>query len=188
MTPETARDLSTLRSKFYHLLGAKLDVAVTIAREKSYASTLPKVSWTDQQQRLNYLCLYAYSAPDILVPDRPLVLRIGVNLGAEFMANTKGGRGMRRYNQDCQFYLTLMPEEVLDAVPWLVVAMHRHMQDWQTRPMAPYGLASSQPLGAVTSMWTQAARQQVYRSLQATEGVGLDYTAMVAVADKACMS
>jgi hypothetical protein len=164
MTPEAIRAVSTLRSEFYGSFAENLGTMVTIAPEKSYARALPKVSWTDSQQRLNYLCLYAYSAPDILVPDRPLLLRIGLNLGAEFVDPGKGSRSLRRYNQDCQFYVTLLPQETLGAVPWLVAVVHSHSQDWPMLPSPPHGLASSQPLEATVSMWTQAARQGVNQS------------------------
>lgn len=168
MTPEATREISKLRAEFYSLFANGLGTAVTITKEKSYASTPPKASWTDEQQRLNYLCIYAYSAPDVLVPERPLVLRIGVNLGAELFAGPSRSKGARRYNQTCQFYLTLLPTEVLESMAWLLdVLKHNPELTPAALPESSYTLDYDATLGQVASFWTRTAQQQVQRPIQA---------------------
>ncbi|MBE9139835.1 hypothetical protein IQ254_22000 [Nodosilinea sp. LEGE 07088] len=162
MTPEVTQQVSKLRSEFYTQFAKTQATTVTINKEKSYASTPPKVSWADSQQRLNYLCIYAYSAPDALVPDRPLVLRIGINLGAEVMAGASRGKGIRRYNQTCQFYLTLLPDEALALMPWILDALNRDTKPQLTTLPQPAHLLVPEPGGSVApSFWTHAAQKAV---------------------------
>jgi hypothetical protein len=162
MLPESAQQVSKLRTQFYRSFADALDVSVTITREKSYASTLPRVSWTDEQGRLNYLCMYAHSAPDVLLPDRPLVLRVGVNLGAELFMGSGPGRGSRRYNWTCQFYLTLLDAELPAALPWIIQALGQpHGLDLDALPALPYTLESKATAGQANSLWTHLALRQM---------------------------
>ncbi|WOD37697.1 hypothetical protein [Nodosilinea sp. E11] len=168
MTPEVTQQVSRLRSEFYAQFADAQNTAVTINKEKSYASTPPKVSWTDTQQRLNYLCIYAYSAPDVLVPDRPLVLRIGVNLGAEVLAGVSRGKGIRRYNQACQFYLTLLPDEAMALMPWVLDALNRDAKPQLTTLPLPYHKLVPELGGSVApSFWTHTAQRAVKSPLSA---------------------
>ncbi|NJL45368.1 MAG: hypothetical protein HC922_05755 [Leptolyngbyaceae cyanobacterium SM2_3_12] len=168
MTPEATREISKLRTEFYSLFADSLGTPVTITKEKSYASTPPKASWTDEQHRLNYVCIYAYSAPDVLVPDRPLVLRIGVNLGAELFAGPSRSKGSRRYNQTCQFYLTLLPPEALESMDWLIHVLQCSGDlTLESLPPSPYSLDCDSSLGQVASFWTRSAQQRVQQPVAA---------------------
>lgn len=169
MTPEVTQQVSKLRSEFYAQFADTQDTVVTINKEKSYASTPPKVSWVDAQQRLNYLCIYAYSAPDVLVPNRLLVLRIGVNIGAELLAGVSRGRGIRRHNQACQFYLTLLPDEALGLMPWIIDALDRDTKPGlATMPLPVHKLVQELDGSLVPSFWTPTAQQAARASLAAT--------------------
>ena len=160
MLTESAQQVSKLRAQFYRSFADALDVSVNISREKSYSSTLPRVSWTDDQGRLNYLGMYAHSAPDLLLPDRPMVLRVGVNLGAELATGASAARGHRRYNWTCQFYLTLIPPELSAALPWILQALNQPRGlDLEALPELPYSLESKP--GQVNSLWTRHALQQM---------------------------
>jgi hypothetical protein len=120
MTPSAIRLVSQLRHEFYSLFAAAMKVQVHITNGKSYTSNLSMASWTDSRHRLNYLYVYAHTAPDELVPERPLVLRLAINKGAGTVANSKRGKGEPGLNQNWHFELTLLPEEILDFLPWLV--------------------------------------------------------------------
>jgi hypothetical protein len=179
MLPDSAQQVSKLRTQFYRSFADALDISVNITREKSYASTLPRVSWTDQQGRLNYLCMYAHSAPDVLMPDRPLVLRIGVNLGAELFMGSGPGRGSRRYNWTCQFYLTLLAAELPAALPWILQALEQpHGLDLGSLTGLPYTLEGRAAAGQAKSLWSRQALQQV-QSLRSVPVVSPDYAALL---------
>ncbi|MGJ3251950.1 MAG: hypothetical protein ACFE0J_12585 [Elainellaceae cyanobacterium] len=120
MTPETIRIVTQLRDEFYTLFAASMKVPVTITNRSSYASTPSMASWVDNDQRLNYVCVYAYTAPDELVPNRPFILRVAVNKGAEMGAIARRGRGYQRVNRRKHFELTVLPSEILDFLPWIV--------------------------------------------------------------------
>jgi hypothetical protein len=169
MTPEVTQQVSKLRSEFYAQFANTQDTPVTINKEKSYASTPPKVSWVDNQQRLNYLCMYAYSAPDVLVPSRLLVLRIGVNIGAELLAGTSRGKGIRRHNQDCQFYLTVLPDEALGLMPWIAHALSRDTKPrLATMPLPSHTLVQDLEGSLVPSFWTPTAQKAARSPLSVT--------------------
>jgi len=175
MLPESAQQVSKLRAEFYRSFADALATPVNISREKSYASTLPRVTWTDEQNRLNYLCMYAYSAPDVLLPDRPLVLRVGVNLGAELSTGSSPGRGSRRYNWTCQFYLTLLSPELPAALPWVIKALGQpYGLDLGAMPELPYTLESKAVAGQVDSLWTPSALRQMKQPTMAAVSSGVE--------------
>ncbi|MBE9182512.1 hypothetical protein IQ268_28585 [Oculatella sp. LEGE 06141] len=120
MTPETIRTISQLRHEFYSLFAASLSTPVNITNEKAYSSNLSRASWIDAKQQLNYVCIYAYTAPDALVPERPFILRVAINRGADVIAAAKRGKGNQGLNRKWQFELTLLPEELLEFLPWVV--------------------------------------------------------------------
>lgn len=120
MTPSAIRLVSQLRHEFYSLFAAAMDVPVHVMTGNSYASNLATASWLDRQQRLNYVYVYAHTAPDELVPERPLVLRVAINKGAGIGAISKRGKGCKGMNQSWSFELTVLPEEVIDFLPWIV--------------------------------------------------------------------
>lgn len=176
MLPDSAQQVSKLRAQFYRSFADSLGVPANISREKSYASTLPRVSWTDDQGRLNYLCMYAHSAPDVLLPDRPLVLRIGVNLGAELAMGSSPGRGSRRYNWTCQFYLTLLSAELPAALPWILQALAQpHGLDLDSLEGLPYSQATG---GQANFLWSRQALQQMQQP-RSVATVAPDYVALL---------
>ena len=120
MTPAAIRLVSQLRHEFYAGFAATMEVPVTITNENSSASNPSMAYWVDNQQRLNYVRIYAHTAPDELVPDRPFILRLAVNKSADSAATARRERGCQGLNQSCHFELTLLPEEVLDFLPWIV--------------------------------------------------------------------
>lgn len=120
MSPAAMRIVSQLRNEFYSRFAAAMGVPVTIIQGNSYASNLARVSWLDAKQKLNYVCIYAHTAPDELVPDRPLILRLAVNQGAGIGMMPKRGMTQQKVNHSWRFELTLLPEETLDFLPWIV--------------------------------------------------------------------
>jgi hypothetical protein len=120
MTPAAIRLVSQLRQTFYTEFAAAMHFPVNITSGNSYASNSATASWIDAQQQLNYVYVYAHTAPDALVPDRPLVLRVSLNKGAGIGVLSKRGKGCRGFNQTWSFELTVLPEEVLDFLPWII--------------------------------------------------------------------
>ncbi len=120
MTPEAIRIISQLRGEFYTLFSGQMDVPVNVTHEHSYVGKLSLASWVDTRKQLNYVCVYAYSAPDAFFPERPFILRISVNKGAGLLAAAKRGQAVRGQNFRWHFELTLMPDEILDFLPWVV--------------------------------------------------------------------
>ncbi|MBE9170888.1 hypothetical protein IQ238_26370 [Pleurocapsales cyanobacterium LEGE 06147] len=121
MTPEAIRIVAQLRREFYTLLAATIQVPVSISKDNPSTSCRSMASWIDDRKRLNYVLVYAYIAPDALVPKRPFILRVAVNKGAGlFVNNTKWRKDCRSLNQSWDFELTLLPEEILDFLPWVV--------------------------------------------------------------------
>lgn len=120
MSPAAMRIVSQLRNEFYSRFAVAMDVPVTITQGNSYASNLARASWLDARQQLNYVCIYAHTAPDELVPDRPLILRLAVNQGAGIDMMPKRGTTSKKVNHCWRFELTLLPEELLDFLPWII--------------------------------------------------------------------
>lgn len=120
MTPSAIRLVSQIRQEFYSLFAAVMETPVHVMGGNSYASNLATASWLDRRQLLNYVYVYAHTAPDELVPERPLVLRVSINKGAGIGAISKRGKGCKGLNQSWSFELTALPEEVLDFLPWIV--------------------------------------------------------------------
>jgi hypothetical protein len=119
MTPESIRVLSRLRSEFYSLFVATMNVPVKISGS-SYNSVSFIASWIDDKAQLNYLNIYAYTAPDELLIERPFILRVAINKGAGSIVFSRQGQLCRGLNQRWQFELTVLPEEIMDFLPWVV--------------------------------------------------------------------
>ena len=119
MTPEAIRIISQLRCDFYSLFAAAMNVPVKITG-KSYSSSFHIASWVDGKQRLNYVNIYAYTAPDNFIPKRPFILRVAINKGAGKVTTGKHDQECRGFNQGWDFELTVLPEEILDFLPWIV--------------------------------------------------------------------
>lgn len=120
MTPESIRVLSKLRSDFYSLFVSTMNVPVKISGS-SYNSVSFIASWIDDRDQLNYLNIYAYTAPDeLLLERRPFILRVAINKGIGSVVFARQGQLCRGLNQRWQFELTVLPEEIMDFLPWVV--------------------------------------------------------------------
>jgi hypothetical protein len=119
MTPESIRLLSSLRSEFYTQFVAAMQVPVKISGS-SYNSISFVASWLDNREQLNYLNIYAYTAPDELSVNRPFILRVAINKGAGNMGFARQGQAFRGVNQKWQLELTLLPDQLIDFLPWVV--------------------------------------------------------------------
>lgn len=129
MTPAAIRVVSQLRQEFYALFAAAMKVSVSITRGNASTSNPSMGFWLDRHQQLNYVYVYAYTAPDELVPERPLVLRVAINRNVGIVATAKRGKGCQGVNQNWHFELTLLPEEILDFLPWIVALVRFHDDD-----------------------------------------------------------
>lgn len=162
MTPDAIRIVSQLRREFYSLFAAAMDVPVSITSGSSSTGNPPMAFWIDERQRLNYLRVYVHTAPDKLIPERPFILRVSVNKGGGIVAVSKWRRDYQGLNQDWHFELTLVPEEVLDFLPWLVSLVKSRNQgsgSFIQEPPHPFNSKiSSVPLS--NDAWTQKAQQE----------------------------
>jgi hypothetical protein len=162
MTPEAIRIVAQLRREFYSLFAAAMDVPVSITNGSTSTGNPPLAFWIDDRQRLNYLRVYVYTAPDELIPERPFILRVSVNKGGGIVAVTKWRRDYRGLNQDWHFELTLLPEEMLDFLPWLVCLVKSRDQDsasFVQEPPHPFNGESAHML-SFNEAWTQKAQQE----------------------------
>lgn len=171
MTPAIIQKLFQIRREFFTALSAALSneigLPVNVIQGSSSTGSPSRASWTDNQQRLNYVCLYAHMAPDALVSARPFILRIGVNkgLGLEI---TKYGRGSQRFNQGLQFELTLLPEETFDVLPWLISVLKADDECSTAIPSLPR-LLNGDTAKAVLSQgaWTHSANRRFSQTFTA---------------------
>lgn len=136
MTPETIRTLGQVRQEFYIAFAAAIDAPANITKGNLYSSNTPRISWTDRHQRLNYLCVYAHVAPDQLLPDRPLILRLGVNKGLGLDAR-HGKESQQASQKLLRFELTLLPDEILDFVPWLASLLQSSVKSYEIMELPP---------------------------------------------------
>jgi hypothetical protein len=146
MTPESIRIISQLRSEFYSRFATAMGIPVKITNGNSFSGNLSTASWMDNRQELNYVRIYAYTAPDVLVPDRPFVLRVAVNKGIETISPTNRMQGCQGLNRRWNFELTLLPEEILDFLPWivdLVMSYERSSASVVSEPPHPFDLETS---------------------------------------------
>ena len=161
MTPEAIRIVSQLRGEFYSLLATAMKVPVSLTQDNSSASHRSMASWIDDRQRLNYVLVYAHTAPDALVPERPFILRVAVNKGAGLVVNPKRRKDYRELNQSWHFELTLLPEEILDFLPWIVSLVKSHDKcsaSFVQTPPHPFNFKISHVL-LLHNAWTEKAWQ-----------------------------
>ena len=160
MTPEAIRTVADIRQEFYNLLAPALGVPVHITKGSSYLGNTPKMSWTDSDQKLNYICVYAHTAPDALVPDRPLVLRLGINQGLG-LEPLKGRQHKHPIGQKLlRFELTLLPDEILRFVPWVADVFHSYKAGSDIGLEPPYQLNSDTLADLLAyGAWTYEAAQ-----------------------------
>lgn len=161
MTPEAIRIVSQLRHEFYALFAAAMKAPVTITTGNPSMGNPPIASWIDDRQRLNYLRVYVYTAPDELIPQRPFILRVSVNKGGGMSTAAKWRKDCQGLNQSWHFELTLLPEEILDFVPWTVSLIRSHNQG--STPLVqepPHPFEFKMPREFLfNDAWTQKARQ-----------------------------
>jgi hypothetical protein len=118
MTPEIIKTISKLRSDFYTSFTEAMEEPVRISGN-SYNSLACIASWVDCNQKLNYLTIYAYRSPDALATDRPFILRLSINKGAGIEVLPRHGQMCQGTNREWRFEMTLLPEELLDFLPWI---------------------------------------------------------------------
>lgn len=162
MTPEAIRIVAQLRREFYLLFATAMKVPVSITNENSYASNPSMASWVDDRQKLNYVYIYAHIAPDESVSERPFILRLAVNKGAGVVAAAKREKDCRGLNQSWHFELTLLPEEILDFLPWLVSLVKsrdKGSASFVIEPPHPFDFKTSNVVLGHNA-WTQKAWQQ----------------------------
>lgn len=162
MTPEIIRTISKLRNDFYASFAEAMEEPVKISGN-SYNSLASIASWVDTNQRLNYITIYAYLAPDALANDRPFILRFSINKGAGTVALPRHGQACQGLNQQWSFELTILPEELLDFLPWivdLVQAQTQGLHSFTQRPPHPVNPDFFASLKSV-HFWTVAAERLV---------------------------
>ena len=167
MTPEAIRIVTQLRREFYSLFATKMEVPVIITNSNSCASNPSIASWIDRQQRLNYVCIYVHLSPDELVPNRPFLLRLAINKGAGIGVSAKQHKDYQGLNQRWHFELTLLPEEILDFLPWivsLVKSYEKGSPSLTLEPPHPFEFKMSNLLLS-HDIWTQKAGLQASHSL-----------------------
>lgn len=162
MTPEAASILSSLREDFYRTFKAKLKAPVKVSKGKSLIfnpAMAPIVSWVDQHNRSNYLSIYAHTAPDALIPHRPLLLRVAVNLWPSTSGQSAKSTKESHLNRDWSWEITLLPEEIMAFAAWLASWIGAEGQSTELAQRSPYPLEFFTPVkGQATNLaWTLAA-------------------------------
>ena len=158
MNPEAIRLVCQLRRDFYSLFAGAMNVPVRIT-SKSYSSNSPIAFWVDERQRLNYINIYAYTAPDEFIPKRPFLLRMAINKSAGSVTIVKYGQECRGLNREWDFELTVLPEEILDFSPWIVSLIKAHDQGshWlEQKPPYPFDFKAPD-VGLFNDAWTKKA-------------------------------
>lgn len=160
MTPEATRTITTLRREFYSRFATVMDRPVKITGS-ALNSSASIASWVDHRERLNYINIYAYSAPDELLCQRTLILKLAINKGAGSINFVRRDQPCRGLNQTWQFELTVLPEEILNLLPWMIHVIQTKAKgsfaSSQTPPY-PVELDAANVLLA-TEAWTQQAKQ-----------------------------
>ncbi|MBD2195327.1 MULTISPECIES: hypothetical protein [Calothrix] len=159
MTPEAKHIVSEIRREFYSLFAAAMKTSVSIS-STSYSSNSPIASWMDNRQQLNYVNIYAYTAPDEFNPLSPFILRLAINKSAlQFMMGKKWQKS-RGLNLLWNFELTVLPREILDFLPWIVSLVEAQNQVLPSMLQSPpHPLEFQIPdVGLCNNLWTHEAR------------------------------
>ncbi|HEY9660190.1 MAG TPA: hypothetical protein V6C65_17165 [Allocoleopsis sp.] len=173
MTPDAIRTISHLRQSFYTLFASAMGVPVKITNRNSQTGNSSIASWVDSQQRLNYMYIFAHTAPDDLVPERPLTLRIRVNKGGDTIALTRQKRADQELNHSWHLELILLPDEILDFLPWVVSMVGLYDRgSVAVVPPPPHPLDSSPSSKLLFhSTQTQKASTQLSQKLFSSKGI-----------------
>ncbi len=162
MTPEAIRTISDLRRKFYSLFASAMKTPVILAGNSQTGDSYV-ASWLDDRQQLNYVRIQAHTAPDHLIPGRPFILRMSMNKGIGIMPRAIWGSECQGLNRDWHFELTVLPEEILDFLPWIVsfVKTHNHNTPtaWTQEPPHPCDFKLVSGLLLSDQAWTRKAWQ-----------------------------
>jgi hypothetical protein len=139
-----------------------MQIPVRITNKSSQASNFSIASWVDVWQRLNYLCIFAHTAPDEFIPERPLILRLTINKGGDTVAISRQKKSGQELNQSWSLELVLTPEEVLDFLPWIVSLVKSHDTSTASALEPPHPL-NSNPSDVVLSqsLKTQRANNEL---------------------------
>lgn len=157
MTPEAKRIVGELRREFYTRFAAAMNVPVKITGA-SYSSNSPIAFWIDTRQQLNYVNIYAYTAPDEFFPNRPFLLRVTINKNAGRVTMLKQGQEYRGFNWGWDFELTVLPEEILDFLPWIVSLVKTHDISPSVVQSPPHPFNLEVPaVGLFNQAWTEKA-------------------------------
>ncbi|MEH2150753.1 hypothetical protein [Nostoc sp.] len=158
MNPEAKHIVSELRREFYSNFAAAMNIPVMITGT-SYSSNSPIASWMDHRDRLNYINVYAYTAPDEFVPFRPFILRLAINKSAGRVTVLRKGQVCRGLNLVWDFQLTVLPKEILDFLPWIVNLVETHDKNPSLLLQSPPHLFELEvpEVGLFDNAWTQKA-------------------------------
>jgi hypothetical protein len=164
VTPETIRTISDLRREFYASFIAAMCTPVKLGNSP-YGSSFSIASWIDENQYLNYVNIYAHTAPDELQSERTLILRVSINRGAGDLTAARKGPNCQGLNRKWWFELTLLPEEMLDFLPWVIDLVEAKTKNLLTSVReAPHPLTFNESnLLQSTKAWTQKAQQSFYQ-------------------------
>ncbi|WP_242041247.1 hypothetical protein [Leptolyngbya sp. FACHB-261] len=120
-------------------------------------------TWLDDKQQLNYVRIQAHSAPDELIPERPFLLRVSVNRGIGIAPRATWGKECQGLNRDWHLELTVLPEEILDFLPWIVSFVKTHSSDnattWAQEPPHPFDFQRVADTLLLSEAWTRKASQ-----------------------------
>lgn len=158
MTPETKRIVGELRNEFYHLFATAMNTPVKIIGA-SYSNNSPIAAWVDHTQRMNYINIYAYTAPDDFIPKRPFLLRVAINKSAGRITFGKQAQDCQGLNCEWDFALTLLPAEIIDFLPGIVSLIKAHDRNLKCLPgmLYPFGSKQSKILLLDNNFWTESA-------------------------------
>jgi hypothetical protein len=158
VTPEAKHIITELRREFYSLFSAAMKTPVKVSGT-SYSSNSPIASWMDRRQRLNYVNVYAYTAPDETIPLRPFILRLAINKSACSAMMSTRGQECRGMNLLWNFELTVLPREILDFLPWIVSLVEAHDKSSPTLLLSPpHPFELEEPAtGLCNQAWTEKA-------------------------------
>lgn len=159
MTPNAIRTLAQVRQDFYAAFAESIGFPVTTTKGGSHSSNASKIAWADSQQRANYICVYAHLAPDVLIPERPLILRLGVNKGLGLEPAKRKKESPAKIQKLLRFEVTFLPNEILALVPWIVNLLKSQDDQPEIEVTPPVSLGDSIALDALIAQgaWTQNA-------------------------------
>ena len=164
MCPQEASKLTThLRREFTHRLAASLPMPAGVRRVPG----VPIAYWLDPSGRLNHARVDAHMAPCREERDCPLILRISINYLAldhhqaiirrmGWESEYKGGYGS---SVGWAYELTVLPEQILDFVPWIASLAVAHAAHDESRLLpTPHACHLwGRPGLSRCYAWTQAA-------------------------------